>query len=80
MNSWLKDNVSSIIALVWNLAAVAIFILLIKNGDTTIKDTIENIVILILGFYFGSTRVMNERIRKDHQKDAEQKNNNDNPQ
>lgn len=63
MRASFRNSVSSVIALMWNAAAIYIFFLLIKNGDTEIKDTVENIVILILGYYFGSTRVMNDKLR-----------------
>lgn len=66
MMGWLRTNIGSIIALIWNLAAVVIFFKLIKDGDKTIKDTVQNIIILILGYYFGSTRTLNEKIKSEY--------------
>lgn len=72
MSRLLRDNISSIIALIWTLAAITIFTILIYQGDKSIKDTVQNIIILILGYYYGSTRVMNDRIRKEmDKKDSE---------
>lgn len=63
---WLRSNIGSLIALIWNLAAVVIFLKLINDGDKTIKDTVQNIIILILGYYFGSTRTLNEKIKSEY--------------
>jgi hypothetical protein len=63
--SWLRNNVSSIIALLWCVAAISIFIMLIFQGDKSIKETVQNITILILGYYFGSTRAMNDKFREE---------------
>ena len=63
--NWLRHNVGSIIALLWNFAAVAIFIILIYQGDKSIKDTVQNIIILILGYYYGSTRTLNDKVRSE---------------
>ena len=67
--SKLRENISSIIALLWNVAAILIFVMLIRQGDKNIADTVKNIVILILGYYFGSTRTMNEKIKNDMNKE-----------
>ena len=68
----LRENISSIIALVWTLAAIVIFTILIYQGDKSIKDTVQNIIILILGYYYGSTRAMNDKIRSEIQKSEKQ--------
>lgn len=73
--SKIRDNISSIIALLWTVAAITIFTILIYQGDKSIKDTIQNIIILILGYYYGSTRVMNDKIRSDSQKTDKQQDN-----
>lgn len=72
---WLRNGTSSIVALLWNIAAIYIFIYLIQKGDKDIKDTVENIIILILSFYFGSTRTMNDKLRSDIDRDNNKKDN-----
>lgn len=69
MNNWLRHNVGSIIALAWTISAIVFFYILLKNGDKDVMNTVENIIILILGYYFGSTRTMNDKMRSDFEKD-----------
>jgi hypothetical protein len=77
MMNKLRENISSVIALLWTVAAISIFTILIYQGDKSVKDTVQNIIILILGYYYGSTRAMNDKIRSDMQKPEKPQ---DNPQ
>lgn len=60
------------IALLWNVVAAYCFGRLLLDGNTEVKETVQNIVILIIGYYFGSTRVQNEALRSQAEKDKMQ--------
>jgi len=63
-----RDITAPVIALMWNGMAVYAFGSLMLSGNETVKDTIENVLMLILGYFFGSTRAQNEKMREQSEK------------
>jgi hypothetical protein len=64
---WLKNNIRSVIAIVWTVASVGIFVILlfkqVKANDTTASMVITSIVGItnfVLGYYFGSSKAQND--------------------
>ena len=66
--TWLKDNIRSIIAILWTLASITIFIILLfkvtKTNDATtsmIITSVVGIINFILGYYYGSSKPPTEK-------------------
>lgn len=60
---WLKHNITSILAILWSIAAIVIFILVltkdIKSDDKTVYLIIQgsfSIITFILGYYYGASK------------------------
>lgn len=67
---WLKENIRSVIAILWTLEAMAIFIILLFK-PTLLNETIASMVItsivgivnFVLGYYFGSSKSQNDILK-----------------
>lgn len=62
-DGWLKHNITSILAILWSVAAITIFILVltkdIKSDDKTVYLIIQgafSIITFILGYYYGASK------------------------
>lgn len=63
MKNWLSENIASLIALSFLVFSFIVFLLIllhqVKTSESTtitILATISNILMLIFGYYFGSTK------------------------
>ena len=68
---WLKDNITSLLAILWSAASIVIFFIIltkdIKSDDKLTYLIIANqnsIVLLILGYYYVSSKIMTDRQKK----------------
>lgn len=68
---WLKDNITSILAIIWSLASIAVYFEIltkdIKADDKMTYVIISNqnaVVLLILGYYYVSSKIMSDRQKK----------------
>jgi hypothetical protein len=71
-NTWLKDNITSIMAILWTLATVIIIIVIltreVKTDDKTtylILGSQYGLAMLMAGYYWGSTKSFNEKVKMD---------------
>ena len=67
-NNWLRENVTSLLALLWSVATIGIlYAALFKDIRSDEKLTyvvvtsVVNIVLLILGFYYVSSKLSHDR-------------------
>ena len=67
-NNWLKDNITSLLALICSVASIIIFFVIltkeIKTDDKLTYLIIANqnaIVLLILGYYYVSSKINSDR-------------------
>lgn len=72
--TWLKENITPLLALIWSVSAIAvIIIILLKPLRADEKITyqvigfINSVVMFILGYYYGSNKAMNEKMKTDYQ-------------
>lgn len=68
---WLKDNITSILAIIWSSASIAIYFVIltkdIKADDKMTYLVISNqnaVVLLILGYYYVSSKIMSDKQKK----------------
>jgi len=68
---WLKDNVTSVLTIIWTLAAVGIFYSIlykeIKADDNTTNQLMQGIFgisMFILGYYFAASKGINDHLKK----------------
>ncbi len=61
--NWLKDNIRSVLAIMWTAAGIVTFFIIlfkeVKTNDNTtsmIITSLVGIVNFILGYYFGSSK------------------------
>ncbi len=61
--SWLKENTTSILAIMWSLSAIIIFIVVltkdIKSDDKTSYMIVQGMfgtITFILGYYYGASK------------------------
>ena len=66
-NYWLKENIRSVIAFMWTLCGICIFIIIlfkdVKTDDKTtfmIINSMLGIMGFILGYYFGASKTQSE--------------------
>lgn len=63
MNTWLKEHTTSLLAIIWSLSAIVIFILVltkdIKSDDKTSYMIVQGMfgtITFILGYYYGASK------------------------
>lgn len=79
-STWLKENIRSVVAILWTLASITIFFILLFK-QITANDTISSMLItsivgitnFILGYYFGSSKAQNDNANKPTQTNADTK-------
>jgi succinate dehydrogenase hydrophobic anchor subunit len=81
MKDWLKEHITAILAVLFTVGFFGvIFIVLTRdvktNENTTysILASLSSIIIFILGYYFGSSKTMNEKIKSEMPKPIEHNN------
>lgn len=70
--SWLKENTTSILAIMWSVSAIVIFILVltkdIKSDDKTSYMIVQGMfgtITFILGYYYGASKQRPQDIPKE---------------
>lgn len=61
--NWLSENIVSLLALVWTVFTILIFVMIlfrnVKTTDATtitILSTVSNVELIVLTYYFSSTK------------------------
>jgi len=68
---WLNENITALIALMFILFTFRIFYWVLfkqaastESTTITIVNSVTNITMLIVGFYFGSSQVHNDKVKQ----------------
>lgn len=71
--SWLKENTTSILAIMWSLSAIIIFIIVltkdIKSDDKTSYMIVQGMfgtITFILGYYYGASKQRADTPKEDN--------------
>lgn len=75
---WLKDNITSLLAIVWSFASIGVYFIIltkeIKADDKMTFLVISNqnaIVLLILGYYYVSSKLTSDKQKKEEESTKE---------
>lgn len=75
---WLKENITSLLAILWSVAAISMNVIIltkdIKADDKVTYLLLSNqnsIVLLILGYYYVSSKIISDKQNKAEDKPKE---------